>query len=166
MTGGKAASSDERSALIRRARLDEYPLLATLIQAAFEEYRGRLDPPSGAHDETAERLEGRLSDGGAFLATAGEQPAGCVLFHLRADHCYLDRLSVLPLHRHRGIGRLLIAAVEDVARTSGLARVRLSVRPVLDGNRGMYARLGYSFHAHGTHEGYASPTYLILEKTL
>ena len=39
---------------LREATTADLPTLLVLVHKAFEEYRGRLDPPSGAHDETLE----------------------------------------------------------------------------------------------------------------
>ncbi|CAM3762692.1 hypothetical protein [Corallococcus soli] len=44
--------------------------------------------------------------------------------------------------------------------------MRLSVRLALTSHHAWYGRQGYAFHAHGTHAGYTSPTFLVLEKVL
>lgn len=151
---------------LREAVPEDAPVLAALVREAFEEYRGRLDPPSSAHDKSVETVTRELKDGGAFLASTGSQSLGCVFFHPRVDHVYLDRLAVLPPFRGRGVARLLIEAVETRARQLGHTRVRLSVRLALEDHHVYYGRLGYQHHGYGTHEGYATPTFVILEKTL
>ena len=51
-----------------------------LLQAAFAEYEGFLDPPSGAHDETVDTVGRRLSRGGALMAIVAENvPVGFAL---------------------------------------------------------------------------------------
>jgi GNAT superfamily N-acetyltransferase len=152
--------------LIREAGDLDAELLALLIQAAFAEYLGRLDPPSSAHAKTADVVQAELADGGAFLAEQDDVAVGCVFFHPRTDHVYLDRLAVLPPYRRQGIGRLLIAAVEERARLLGYTRVWLSVRLALSANHSSYERLGYRFHSYGTHAGYHAPTSVTLEKHL
>ncbi|HYF62948.1 MAG TPA: GNAT family N-acetyltransferase [Herpetosiphonaceae bacterium] len=151
---------------LRPATDDDIPAMVGLIRAAFAEYEGRLDPPSSAQNKTVEATRAELADGGAFVVTCGGELAGCVFYHPHAGHMYLDRLSVLPAYRGLRLSRRLIAAVEDLARASGLDRVRLSVRLALAGNRAYYERLGYAFHAYGTHAGYPEPTYVTLEKAL
>jgi GNAT superfamily N-acetyltransferase len=145
---------------------DDPDRLVALIQAAFEEYRGLLNPPSSAHTQTPQRLLREMADGGALIALAGGEPAGCVLFHFRADHLYWDRLAVLPAFRRHGVGRALIAAVEDLARTRGYAQVRLSVRLEHARTRAYYESLDYRFFALGTHAGSSRPTYATLEKSV
>ncbi|GMU06194.1 GNAT family N-acetyltransferase [Corallococcus caeni] len=154
------------SSLIREAVSTDAMRLTQVLRDAFEEYRGRLDPPSSAHGKTEGVVRRELSDGGAFVAEADGVLFGCVFFHPKADHLYLDRLAVLPSYRGQGVSLRLIQAVESRARELGHTRVRLSVRLALTSHHAWYARQGYGFHSHGTHAGYTSPTFLVLEKVL
>ncbi|RKH41421.1 GNAT family N-acetyltransferase [Corallococcus sicarius] len=151
---------------IREAVPGDAARLSQVLRDAFEEYRGRLDPPSSAHDKTEAVVTRELQDGGAFVAEADGVLRGCVFFHPKADHVYLDRLAVLPTFRGQGLSLRLMEAVEARARELGHARVRLSVRLALESHHAWYARQGYGFHSHGTHAGYTKPTFLVLEKTL
>jgi predicted N-acetyltransferase YhbS len=143
---------------LREAGAADAEVLARLLREAFEEFRGQLDPPSSAHGKTAEAVLRELQGGGALIAEVEGAPVGCVFLHPREDHLYLDRLAVLPSHRGAGIARQLM----DAAEARG--PVRLSVRCALAAQQAYYARRGYVFHAHGTHEGYAQPTFLVLQK--
>ncbi|WP_223645994.1 GNAT family N-acetyltransferase [Corallococcus sp. EGB] len=151
---------------IREARAADAARISQVLRGAFEEYRGRLDPPSSAHDKTEALVRNELVDGGAFVAEAEGVLFGCVFFHPKGDHLYLDRLAVLPSHRGQGVSLRLMEAVESRARESGQMRVRLSVRITLTSHHAWYARQGYAFHSHGTHAGHVSPTFLVLEKVL
>jgi GNAT superfamily N-acetyltransferase len=144
----------------------DLPTLVALIHAAFEEYRGRLDPPSGAHRETLESVRDKLRTGRALLALVDGEPAGGVFYHRENDHVYLGRLAVLPQHRRRGVGRALVMYVEAWARSLDVPRTRLGVRVQLPANRAYFERLGYRVFRHEAHEGYSEPTYLLLEKDL
>jgi ribosomal protein S18 acetylase RimI-like enzyme len=152
--------------VLREATDDDVPTLVDVLQAAFEEYRDRLDPPSGAHAETAEKVRGVMQNARAVLAYADQGVAGCV-FYARMEH-YVDlfRLAVLPAYRRRGVGQTLVEYVEMAAQGLGIARVRLGVRVALPRNRAYYERLGYRFVEARSHAGYPGPTYVILEKML
>lgn len=150
----------------RKAADADIPRLVEVIRASFAEYEGRLDPPSSAERKTVEIVQQELVGGGAFVAEADRVIVGCVLYHPHPDYVYLDRLSVLPDFRRRGIAGTLIQAVETRTRTLGLSRVRLSVRLALTENRSYYERLGYMLLRYGTHAGYTSPTFVTLEKEL
>jgi GNAT superfamily N-acetyltransferase len=149
---------------LREADASDAPVLARLLHEAFEEFRGRLDPPSTAHGKTAEAVVRELEGGGALLAEVQGAPVGCVFFHPKEDHVYLDRLAVLPAHRGAGVAAAMMDAVEAAAVERGA--VRLSVRLALTDQQRYYARRGYLFHAHGTHAGYDEPTFLVLQKLL
>lgn len=151
---------------IRSGDPGELPAVVELIKAAFAEYEGRLDPPSSAQAKTAEGTRAELADGGMLVAAEAGRLVGCVFYHRRPDHIYLDRLSVPPAERGRGVAGLLLRAVEALALAEGLAETRLSVRLALAENRAWYERCGYRFESHGTHAGYAAPTYVRLRKRL
>jgi GNAT superfamily N-acetyltransferase len=144
----------------------DIPALLAVLVAAFDEYRGLLDPPSGAHDETEERLRETLCDTHAVLARVGGELVGCVFYASMGDYVDLFRLAVLPSHRRRGVGRALIEYVEERALAWGIACVQLGVRVALPANRAYYERMGYRFLEARAHLGYAEPTYVILEKNL
>ncbi len=151
---------------LREAMDAEAPVLLGVLQAAFEEYRGRLDPPSGVHNETVETLRQKLKTGAAVLALVHDDVAGCVFYHLETSHVYLGRLSVLPRYRGHGVGRALVEYVERRALELDMPRVQLGVRLVLSHIRTYYERLGYHPVRFTAHEGYAAPTSVIMEKTL
>lgn len=140
--------------------------MVEVIRAAFAEYEDRLDPPSSAQRRTVESTRQELAGGSAFVATVEQSLVGCVLYFPKADHMYLARLAVLPAYRGHGIGRSLIAAVEERARAAGLEWVELSVRLQLAELRATYERLGYRALRYGTHAGYSAPTYVTLYKPL
>jgi predicted N-acetyltransferase YhbS len=144
----------------------DVPAIVGIIHAAFEEYDGAIDPPSGAHKESAERIREKMATDRAVLALVGQQPVGCVLYRDESTYMYFGRLAVLPEYRGRGIAGALIEHVEARASELGLPRVRLGVRLALPRLRARYERLGYRVVEHRRHDGYAEPTYVIMEKLL
>lgn len=158
--------SDSSDIVLRAANVGDVELLTTLIHTAFAEYEGQLDPPSGAHAETAEQVAAKLSKGGAFLALMDGEYAGCVLYYPQDDALYLGRLAVLPEFRGSGAGYALVAAVEGTAVKQGWKRVQLGVRIALPRNRVYFEKLGYRVVAYASHAGYEQPTSATLEKVI
>lgn len=152
---------------LRAATLDDATLMTDLIRAAFEEQRGKIDPPSGAHNETTEKVRAKLEQGGGFIATVDGVEAGCVVYYPEGEHhLYLGRLAVLPNFRQHGVGLALINAVEDKAKQRGYAGVSLSVRTMLPRNQDYFQRLGYAVTSYESHPGYTEPTFMHMLKTL
>jgi ribosomal protein S18 acetylase RimI-like enzyme len=152
--------------LLREATNVDVGMLVALIREAFEQYRGQLEPPSGAHDETVESMLSWLTGAHAVVAILDQQPVGCVLYELDGAVLTMSRLAVPPQHRGRGIGRELVAYVERRALEFGCTRVQLGVRLALAALIGWYGALGYREVARGTYEGFSQPMYAILEKPI
>ncbi len=151
---------------LRRAQEDDAPLLVSILHAAFAEYEGQLDPPSGVHNETIDTVLQKLQEGHAVLAFLDAEAVGCVFYEPESDYVYLGRLSVLPQHRKQGVARALIDYVEQQAVILQRPRVLLGVRTAIPRLQAYYARLGYHLLRYAMHEGYSEPTYAILEKEI
>jgi ribosomal protein S18 acetylase RimI-like enzyme len=152
--------------LLREATQEEVSAVVGVVRAAFEEYRDRLDPPSRALSVTADQVLQKMATAGVVVAVLDDTIVGCAYYERRQDGLYLGQLAVLPVYRRQGIARRVIAYVEARARQFHLPRVRLGVRLALTPLLAYYERMGYRVHSYGTHEGYAEPTYAILEKDL
>jgi predicted N-acetyltransferase YhbS len=153
--------------ILRAATAADAAAIAKTIAAAFEEYRGKLRPESGAFRETAEGIAAELArESGAIVAERNGQVLGCVMVKLEEDDLYLGRLAVVPAARGQGIARKLVEAVEDEARRRELAGVRLGVRIVLPENQRLFTALGYVEVSREAHEGFDHPTSINMRKAL
>lgn len=121
----------------------ELELVHRIMIEAFAEYRGRLEPPSSAHDETLADVERAILEGGAVLAREGSAAVGSARFRLRPDHSYIERVAVLPSHRGRGIAGAMMRFLEEEALRRGLFEAQVGIRVALPRNRALYERLGY-----------------------
>ena len=153
--------------VLRAATAADAAAIAATIAAAFEQYRGRLEPESGAFGETADGIAAELArESGAILAERNGRILGCVMVKLIDDDLYFGRLSVVPEVRGEGIARRLVEAVEDEARRRELAGVRLGVRIVLVENQQLFSSMGYVETSREAHEGFDHPTSINMRKTL
>ena len=149
---------------LREVGAEAAAILSDIICTAFGQYDGVLDPPSGAHKESAEQLARKLNHARSILALVESIPAGCVIYEPSDDMLLLGRLAVLPEFRGRGVATALVADVEQRAVAAGATRVRLGVRVALPALRAWYERLGYRLVEERRHEGYDYTTYVILDK--
>lgn len=128
---------------IRYATPEDAPLLHSIIQAAFAEYRGTIPVPPGALGETLEEVEKAIAKGTALLAYDGDVAVGTARYEVRPDCLYVGRLAVLPSHRGRGVGAELMLFVEGLAPGFERDRIYLGTRTSMPSNIAFYERLGY-----------------------
>jgi ribosomal protein S18 acetylase RimI-like enzyme len=153
--------------VLRTGTLADSAAIAATIAAAFEQYRGKLVPESGAFAETADNITAQLQDGsGAIVAERNGRMLACVMTELQDGDLYFGRLAVLPEARGLGLARRLIAAVEAEARRRGLPGVRLGVRVVLTENQRLFSALGYLETSREAHPGFDYPTSINMRKML
>ncbi len=63
-----------------------------------------------------------------FILEDNANPIGCVAYeNPRAGVAYLNRLSVLPVHRHRGAGALLVRHIIEHARSASIHTISIGV---------------------------------------
>jgi ribosomal protein S18 acetylase RimI-like enzyme len=153
--------------VLRLATADDAAKLAHTIAAAFEQYRGKLVPESGAFRETPESIADEMRQGaGAVIAERNRTAVGCVMFRIYEGDLYFGRLAVLPEALGLGLAKRLIAAVEREARARRLLGVRLGVRVVLTDNQRLFQSLGYREISREAHEGFDYPTSINMRKAL
>jgi len=129
---------------VRACGADREPArsLITAFLAAGEKVYGKLDAdqvPSATPAEMA-------PPGGAFLvAYEHDRPLACGgLRRLDAETAEVKRMYVVPEARGRGLGRSLLAALEQEARRLGYRRARLDTGPRQPHARALYESAGYT----------------------
>ena len=142
--------------IVRELRPDEIGFLHEMLYAALAWRPGVALPPIEfilAHPQVSVFHEewGRPGDV-ALIAEEGRRPIGLVWYRLFTDEShgegFVDErtpelaIAVAEGHRGRGVGRRLMDAAHERARTAGIARMSLSVD---EGNpaKRLYAALGY-----------------------
>jgi len=133
------------------AGLGDVPHLALLIEKA---YRGE-DAARGWTNEAALltgprssslEVEALVRDPDSRFVTAMRDGrlVGCALIQLKGDHAHFGMFAIDPDHQGNGLGRQLIAAAEDSARTLwGCASMRLAVISLRDELIAWYERRGF-----------------------
>lgn len=123
---------------------EQIPLVYEIMQSAFAEYLGVLDPPSGVHAETLDETKQAVSRGGALLAWLDEQAVGSSRYLFHDESCYIGRVSVLPGFRGRGIASAMVERIEEIARAHECKWLEITVRLVLETNVHLYERIGFT----------------------
>ncbi|RSK49936.1 GNAT family N-acetyltransferase [Hymenobacter rigui] len=100
---------------------------------------------AGQRTDEADLREQLRSPGATFLLarTAAQELVGSVYLQQQGPDLYLGMLSVEPTQQDRGIGRQLVNAAEDIARTQGCTGIRITVISVRHELLAWYERLGF-----------------------
>ncbi len=91
----------------------------------------------------AEEWDGLDGECRHWLAWAEDRAVGTARLRITGDVACVQRVAVAADWRRRGVGRALMAAVEDAARAAGCTRVQLGAQLTA---LAFYRRLGYSAH--------------------
>ncbi len=145
---------------------DRYEELLVLILKSFAYMDGRIDPPSSAHALTAESLRQKSKDEIGFAVAAGRDLLGCVFCKPEPGCLYIGKLAIDPGHQGKGLGRRLLAAAEETARSLGLPALRLQTRIELSENHATFAAWGFVETSRSAHPGFTRPTSIEMRKLL
>jgi len=127
----------------RRGRSNLPPgreLLGELIDLFDAQYPGRAVRPGSV--TTPDEM---VAPDGAFLVGYEDETPIAIGGVRRLDEgiCEIKRMYVVPEARSHGVGRALLAALEDGARELGYERVRLDCGPAQQHSRRLFAAAGY-----------------------
>jgi GNAT superfamily N-acetyltransferase len=135
---------------IRIADKADAELLAALIRKSHAGVARRfnLTPencPKHPSNCTPAWMESDLARGVRYyLADWQGQPAGCVaLEHANPQMVYLERLSVLPEKRRKGLGRQLVARVFQATADLGVPQIGIGIIADFEELKAWYIKLGF-----------------------
>jgi GNAT superfamily N-acetyltransferase len=143
----------ENTSLIRRARRSEIPRIAPVVAAALEEFRGAIPPAIfNAYVEESADLGARWNEAEVLVAEFGGRIAGTVSFYPDASREGLGfpahwagfrTLAVDPSLRGKGVGRALLDACLDRARTITVPTLAIHTSAVMSAACALYERAGF-----------------------
>jgi ribosomal protein S18 acetylase RimI-like enzyme len=133
-------------AVVRRAGTADAEVVGRLLHDFNTEYDD-FTPGPGA---LAARIRQLLAAGEAVVLLAGREPQGVAVLRFRkaiwtrALDCYLEELYVAPGSRGRGLGRALMEAAIEAARSEGASHMDLGTSEDDVVARRLYESLGFS----------------------
>ena len=132
------------NALIRSAVREEAAIISYVLRQAFVEFEPLYTPEAfAATTPTSAQIQKRWSEGSVWVVAEGSQIVGTISAVPKAEGFYIRSMAVIPSHRGRGLGYLLLQTVEHAAKTQGIRRMFLSTTPFLTGAIRLYEQFGF-----------------------
>jgi len=136
--------------VIREAIRADIDVLVNLLRSSFRDVAERFgitkeNNPKSLAFCTNQRIENDLEkDLTYYVLESNGQACGCVaLERARPGVCYLMRLAVLPEHRGKGYGKMLVHHIFYQSRTSGVRRVEIAMISKDTKLKKWYKKLGF-----------------------
>jgi GNAT superfamily N-acetyltransferase len=118
------------------------PAVRALLAEALNELSERY---GGSGDDTPVADDDFTPPNGAFLvADNGERLVGCAGWRRHGDDAELKRMFTAKAGRRRGLGRRMLAAIEDSARAAGCRRLILETGDRQPEAIALYETAGYA----------------------
>ena len=140
----------DNTMIIRDTNEADVGTLTTLLRESFRDVAERFELtvencPKNLAFCTDHRIEGDIERGlSYFLLEHDDLPCGCIALEKASPEiCYLERLAVLPEHRRKGCGKMLVEHLFDKAAASGSQRVEIGIIAEDTKLRNWYEKFGF-----------------------
>src|SRR5271165_4073371 len=126
------------------------PADAESIGRLLHDFNGEFSEPTPGPERLARRISALLEEGQTEVLLAGAGADGLAVLRFRpaifseALECYLAELYVAPAMRGRGLGRALMLAAIELARSMGAGHMDLGTGEHDAAARALYESLGFS----------------------
>jgi ribosomal protein S18 acetylase RimI-like enzyme len=137
------------------------------VARLLRDFNTEFDDVVPEQGELAERMSGLIAGGDTSVLLVGDGPDGIAVLRFRQAiwaaglECFLAELYVAPDHRGSGLGRALMTAAIEHARTRGAAWMDLGTSEDDVAARALYESLGFS-----NREGDGGPIQFFYERDL
>ena len=150
---------------------DQHDRVLEILQAAFLDQDGIVDPPSSVTRLTVEGVVRDAVNGDLLTAeTPDGEILGCLFARIEADDAgpllYAYHLAVDPAHQGKGIGQRLFDTVATLAKARELSRLHVMSRVELPHLHAFFTNMGFRQVSTFTHDGFDRPTSIRFEKAL
>lgn len=131
---------------IRRAKQRDSAAIESLLRESFREYERAYTPEAFAITTPGKReIENRIKRWTVWVALHGNVIVGTVSARLEGEALHIRSMAVRPTMRGHGIGKLLLACVENFACANGYKRLILDTTPFLTRAIRLYEAFGFEF---------------------
>ncbi len=135
---------------IRKAVAGDLPKVKSCAYEAYLKYlerMGRQPPPMVAD------FDKLINDGLVYVVFNNSDLYGYAVFYPKGSALHLENVAVYPKYQGCGLGRKLVAFVEERAKACGYTAVELYTNAKMPENIAWYEKLGYVITARRTESG-------------
>jgi ribosomal protein S18 acetylase RimI-like enzyme len=138
-------------ATIRPAEIQEAGAVTMLVREAYAKYVGRIgrEPAPMLVD-----YEAAIMARETWVLVEGDETSGVLVMRPENDHLFVETVAVRPDRQGSGLGRRLMAFVEEAARDRGLREIQLYTNEKMEENLPFYRSLGFEETGRRLDEGY------------
>jgi ribosomal protein S18 acetylase RimI-like enzyme len=138
-------------ATIRPAEIQEAGAVTMLVREAYAKYVGRIgrEPAPMLVD-----YEAAIMARETWVLVEGDETSGVLVMRPDNDHLFVETVAVRPDRQGSGLGRRLMAFVEEAARDRGLREIQLYTNEKMEENLPFYRSLGFEETGRRFDEGY------------
>ncbi len=137
-------------AKIRKAVAGDLPKVKACAHEAYLKYlerMGRKPPPMVAD------FDKLICEGLVYIVYSNLDLYGYAVFYPKGSALHLENVAVYPKYQGCGLGRKLVAFVEERAKDCGCTAVELYTNAKMHENIAWYEKLGYEITARRTESG-------------
>jgi N-acetylglutamate synthase-like GNAT family acetyltransferase len=128
----------------RLAEATDAEAIAAVLRAAFGVYRENYTPEAfEAVTPNAEKILTRFAEGPQWVAEIDGNVVGTASLKTDPEGLYLRSMAVMPSVQGKGVGHVLLQAVNEYADASGHERIFLHTTYFVPGAGEMYAKNGF-----------------------
>lgn len=120
------------------ARPEDVPALQRILDAAYAPYAERLGPDA---PPLSQDIPAAIADEACLVA--GDPVQGFIIFRAKEDALLIENLAVDIAAQGQGIGRDLVATIEQRGRDAGASIIRLVTSPAMERTQAFYLAQGY-----------------------
>lgn len=138
-------------AIIRQAEERDLDAVVTCVRAAYSKYIARIgkEPAPLLADYAA-----LIAQEVVYVLSGEEGVRGVLVMMPQGRRMFVENVAVDPRSQGQGLGRMLMAFVEQQARKEQLDEIYLYTNELMTENLFFYRRLGFAEEARRVHDGY------------
>lgn len=146
--------------IIRKAEQEDRAALVDCVQAAYSKYIERIGTKPAPMLADYRAL---IAQNVVYVLTDAQELQGVLVMMPRNREMFVENIAIDPRFQGRGLGRRLIAFVEQQAREAQLEEISLYTNEMMTENLQFYQRLGFEEEGRYAQGGYCR---VLLRKSL